>query len=137
MEVIVCLMAGRLPDQRTDIDYRMLLRAESLDINSALLSRGRRRGGAPEWGSEGQPGTGASGVRTGRERGVRDRLAHPERSAGHPHQWIHQGTMIPWSQCHKLMKSMGDSGPARTRTWDQGIMSNHFSSRSCKEVEEA
>ena len=56
----------------------MLLRAESLDINSALLSRGRRRGGAPEWGSEGQPGTGASGVRTGRERGVRDPLAHPE-----------------------------------------------------------
>ena len=78
MEVIVCLMAGRLPDQRTDIDYRMLLRAESLDINSALLSRGRRRGGAPEWGSEGQPGTGASGVGTGRERGVRDPLAHPE-----------------------------------------------------------
>ena len=56
----------------------MLLRAESLDITSALLSRGRRRGGAPEWGSEGQPETGASGVRTGRERGVRDPLAHPE-----------------------------------------------------------
>jgi hypothetical protein len=62
----------------TDIDYRMLLRAESLDTTSALLSRGRRRGGAPEWGSEGQPGTGASGVRTGRERCVRDPLAHPE-----------------------------------------------------------
>ena len=56
----------------------MLLRAESLDINSALLSRGRRRGGAPEWGGEGQPGTGASGVRTGRERGVGEPLAHPE-----------------------------------------------------------
>ena len=55
----------------------MLLRAESLDITSALLSRGRRRGGAPEWGSEGQPGTGASGVRTGREWGVRDPLVHP------------------------------------------------------------
>ena len=56
----------------------MLLRAESLDITSALLSRGRRRGGAPEWGSEGQPGTGASGIHTGRERGVRDPLVHPE-----------------------------------------------------------
>jgi len=56
----------------------MLLRAESLDITSALLSRGRRRGGAPEWDSEGQPGTGASGVRMGRERGVRDPPANPK-----------------------------------------------------------
>ena len=103
MEVIVCLMAGRLPDQRTDIDYRMLLRAESLDINSALLSRGRRRGGAPEWGGEGQPGTGASGVRTGRERGVRDPLAHPVRlTRSQPPNGSHQGTRIPCSRRHKL-----------------------------------
>jgi hypothetical protein len=33
---------------------------------------------------------------------------------------LHQGTPIPWFQRHKLMKSMGDGGPARTRTWDYG-----------------
>jgi len=56
----------------------MLLRAESPGITSALLSRGRRRGGAAEWGSRGSPGPGRVVVRTGRERGVRDPLAHPE-----------------------------------------------------------
>jgi len=33
-----------------------------------------------------------------------------------------QGTMIPCSRRHKLMNSNGDGGPARTRTWDQGVM---------------
>jgi hypothetical protein len=73
----------------------MLLRAEGLDINSALLSRGRRRSGAPKWGSEGQPGTGASGVRTGRERDVRDPLARPESNEPDTAaNGMDQGTMI-------------------------------------------
>ena len=115
----------------------MLLRAESLDINSALLSRGRRRGGAPEWGGEGQPRTGASGVRTGRERGVRDPLAHPESNEPDtPANGMDQGTRIPRSGGHNSMISIGDGGPARTRTWDQGIMSNRIPSLLLLKVEE-
>jgi len=34
-----------------------------------------------------------------------------------------QGTRIPCSRRHKPMISVGDGGSARTRTWDQGIMS--------------
>ena len=45
----------------------------------------------------------------------------------------HPGTRVPRSRRHKLMNSNGDGGPARTRTWDQGIMSNRISSRSSKE----
>ena len=30
---------------------------------------------------------------------------------------------IPQSQCHNAMIFMKDGGPARARTWDQGIMS--------------
>jgi hypothetical protein len=33
---------------------------------------------------------------------------------------MHQGTPIPWPQCHNALNSMGDDGPARTLTWDQG-----------------
>ena len=35
------------------------------------------------------------------------------------------------------MISVGDGGPARTRTWDQGIMSNRISSNPSQKVEEA
>jgi hypothetical protein len=38
----------------------------------------------------------------------------------------HQGTRVPWSRLHKSMICRGDSGPARTRTWDQGIMSTRI-----------
>ena len=115
----------------------MLLRAESLDINSALLSRGRR-GGVPVWGSQGRPGTLPSGVRTGRERGVRDPLAHPVRlTRSQPANGSHQGTPVTRSRCHKMMNSKGDGGPARTRTWDQGIMSNRIPSLLLLKAEEA
>jgi hypothetical protein len=49
---------------------------------------------------------------------------------------MHQGTTIPWSQCHKAMISEGDDGPARTRTWDQGIMSHRISSQWREKAEE-
>ena len=45
-----------------------------------------------------------------------------------PANGSHQGTTIPCSRRHKSMISNGDGGPARTRTWDQGIMSNRISS---------
>jgi hypothetical protein len=71
-------------------------------------------------------------------RDVRDPLAHPVRlTRSQPPNGSHQGTMIPWSQCHKPMICMIDGGPARTRTWDQGIMSNRISSLLLQKAEEA
>jgi len=49
----------------------------------------------------------------------------------------HQGIPIPRSQCHNLMISMEGGGPARTRTWDQGIMRNTNSQPLLKKGKEA
>jgi len=40
---------------------------------------------------------------------------------------LHHGTPIPGSRCHDAMISERDGGPARTRTWDQGINEGHSS----------
>jgi hypothetical protein len=47
-----------------------------------------------------------------------------------------QGTPIPWPQCHTAMISQRDGGPARTRTWDQWIMSNTVTLRPWKKAED-
>jgi hypothetical protein len=47
-----------------------------------------------------------------------------------------QGTRVPRSRCHKSMILMRDGGPARTRTWDQGIMSHRISSQWREKAEE-
>jgi hypothetical protein len=36
---------------------------------------------------------------------------------------MHQGTQIPWSECHKAIIFGRDRGHARTRTWDRGNIS--------------
>jgi hypothetical protein len=71
-----------------------------------------------------------NGPKTGREEVVFDGAppsGAPSRSPRRlPCDGMRQGTPAPWSQCHKLRSFMGYDGPARTRTWDQGIMSTRI-----------
>ena len=59
---------------------------------------------------------------------------HPHRTAP---QWLTPRDSNPPLSGPNAMNSKGDGGPARTRTWDQGIMSNRISSFSLQKVEEA
>ena len=49
----------------------------------------------------------------------------------------HPGTRVPRSRRHKAMNFKGDGGPARTRTWDQGIMSTRIPSFLLQKAEDA
>ena len=47
----------------------------------------------------------------------------PRDAAEIPRNGAHQGIPIPRPRRHNYKNFMKDGGPARTRTWDQGIMS--------------
>jgi hypothetical protein len=55
---------------------------------------------------------------------------------GYPANASHRGTRIPRSRCYKSMNFNGDGGPARTRTWDQGIMSTRVRWKLSTKAEE-
>jgi len=104
---------------------------------------GVAEGGArhPGTGIMARSGIGSRGSPMGRSGGVRAPLTVSQRSRPTPHptpsNGSHQGTRVPHSRCHNAMNSNGDGGPARTRTWDQGIMSNRISSLLLRKGEES